>query len=256
MAHRQPAQARLGPKRRHISRRLARGVAARRVVRRRRGDAAPRVVRRGAHCRRPGNRLRWSLVLSGVLRRPFAAVMALVLAAALCSCRHSGGRMVGCVHGHHNVAGASSPCVLNGSPAYGPHRSSPSPSTSPAATPPAVTKNCPRTLQPASIGLREFKGHSDSSVTLYGLLFARYPLPAGRVSKIAWRMTGSGHMRFTATGPHGWRIAPAWKELHSGGDWHRPGEEWGTGFRFPVPGCWTVRVTRGTSTATARLLVK
>lgn len=131
----------------------------------------------------------------------------------------------------------------------------PSPNTSPTTTLVAEA-DCPRTLEPASIGLPEFKGHSESSVTLYGLLFARYPLPAGQVSKIAWRMTGSGNMRFAATGPRGQRIAPAWATLHYGSSWHRPGEEWGTGFRFPAPGCWTVRVTRGTSAATASLLVK
>jgi hypothetical protein len=110
--------------------------------------------------------------------------------------------------------------------------------------------------EPSSNGMPEFMGRSNSSITLYGLLFADYPLPAGRVSKIVWRMTGSGQMRFSATGPRGQRIAPAWSTLHYGSNWDRPGEEWGTGFRFPVGGCWTVRATRGTSAATATLLVE
>ena len=102
----------------------------------------------------------------------------------------------------------------------------------------------------------EFIGKSNSSQTLYGLLFTKYPISAGREVKIVWRTTGSGHVRFTATGPRGQHIAPAWTTLHYGSNWDRPGEEWGTGFRFPVRGCWTVRVTRGTSAATASLLVK
>jgi len=116
---------------------------------------------------------------------------------------------------------------------------------------------CQRTLKFNPGEFPEFMGKSNSSTTLYGLLFTNYPIPAGREVKIAWRMNGSGHVRFTATGPSGQHIAPTrGPELHMGSNWHRPGDEWGTGFRFPVGGCWTVRVTRGTTAATASLLVK
>ena len=33
---------------------------------------------------------------------------------------------------------------------------------------------------------------------------------------------------------------------HPGGsNWQRPGDEWGTTFDFPQPGCWQLQVTRG-----------
>lgn len=147
-------------------------------------------------------------------------------------------------------------CTSQGSSAPAPQPSPRTPTPAPQASTPVAKADCPQTLKPASIGLPEFKGHSGSSVTLYGLLFTRYPLPAGHVSKIVWRMTGSGHMRFAATGPRGQRIAPTWATLHYSSSWRRPGEEWGTGFRFSVTGCWTVHVTRGKSAATASLLVK
>jgi hypothetical protein len=115
---------------------------------------------------------------------------------------------------------------------------------------------CQRRLPPSSLGFPEFAGESDSSATLYGLLFTPYPLRAGHEAKIVWRMTGSGHIRFTAIGPSGQQIAPeAGPTPHTGSNWRRPGDEWGTFFQFPTRGCWTIRVTRGAAEATAGLLV-
>jgi hypothetical protein len=120
-----------------------------------------------------------------------------------------------------------------------------------------VTAACQRSLNFSPNGFPEFIGQSDSSVTLYGLLFSLYPLRAGREVKIVWRMTGSGDIRFTAIGPSGEQIAPtAGPTPHSGSNWVRPGGEWGTVFRFPTRGCWTIQVTRGATEATAGLLVK
>lgn len=102
----------------------------------------------------------------------------------------------------------------------------------------------------------EIRGRAESPVTLYGLLFASYPIIARRDTKIAWRMTGSGLISFEALGPHGRHGYLDWgPEPHTGSSWHRPGDEWGTGFRFPTAGCWTIHVTRGHTSATARLLV-
>ncbi|TDC05145.1 hypothetical protein E1267_20555 [Nonomuraea longispora] len=33
-------------------------------------------------------------------------------------------------------------------------------------------------------------------------------------------------------------------EEHGGSSRRRPGQEWGTGFVFPEPGCWKVELTR------------
>jgi hypothetical protein len=118
--------------------------------------------------------------------------------------------------------------------------------------PPAGCEQAPR---PSAAG-PEIHGRSSADVSLYGLVFHHYPVPAGQVIKIAWRMTGSGSPRFTAVGPSGTRIRPAWgPERHGGSTWRRPGQEWGTGFRFPDAGCWTVRVKRGPAVAVAGVLV-
>ncbi|MDX6324409.1 MAG: hypothetical protein QOK15_763, partial [Nocardioidaceae bacterium] len=43
--------------------------------------------------------------------------------------------------------------------------------------------------------------------------------------------------------------APVWgPEAHSGSNWARPGEEWGTGFVFPTTGCWDLHVRSGGTT--------
>src|SRR5207249_3176900 len=112
----------------------------------------------------------------------------------------------------------------------------PSPRTT-ATTDTVVTAACQRTLNFSPNGFPEFMGQSNSPATLYGLLFASYPLMAGREAKIAWRMTGSGDVRFTATGPNGQQISPlAGPTPHADSNWHRPGDEWGTFFRFPTRG--------------------
>ncbi len=81
--------------------------------------------------------------------------------------------------------------------------------------------------------------------SLYGLLFVDPPVRAGEEVKIVWRMTGSGELLVAAR--QGGRPARLTfgPERHGGSNWSRPGEEWGTGFVFPAPGCWHIRLTRG-----------
>jgi hypothetical protein len=107
------------------------------------------------------------------------------------------------------------------------------------------------------IGLPEIRGTSTSpNVTLWALMFSGYPVPARQQAKIVWRMPGTGAASFSATGPDGRRIGLAWGPgLHGGSNWNRPGTEWGTGFTFPTPGCWTVHVRVGSHTAEAGVLV-
>jgi hypothetical protein len=33
-------------------------------------------------------------------------------------------------------------------------------------------------------------------------------------------------------------------ERHSASSYHRPGDEWGTGFRFETAGCWHIHLAR------------
>jgi hypothetical protein len=75
--------------------------------------------------------------------------------------------------------------------------------------------------------------------------------------KIVWRMTGSGDPQFTTTGPHGEKARVVFgPEEHGSSNWHHNGDEWGTGFNFPVSGCWNLHVTRGQATGDIWVMLK
>jgi hypothetical protein len=104
----------------------------------------------------------------------------------------------------------------------------------------------------------EAQASSDHGIEVWALFFASYPIPEGepiRIPqdseiKIVWRVTGSGELAIEAAGPDGLAIAPDWgPDLHSGSNWERPGDEWGTGWTFPEPGCWTLLLQRGEAQA-------
>lgn len=61
-----------------------------------------------------------------------------------------------------------------------------------------------------------------------------------------WRMTGAGPLRVVLTAPDGRRRPLVFgPEAHRpGSSYHRPGDEWGTGFRFSSRGCWHIHLTR------------
>ena len=74
--------------------------------------------------------------------------------------------------------------------------------------------------------------------------------------KFVWRITGSGEFHIQAQNEKGEIILPIWgPEYHGGSNWERPGDEWGTGFNFPEPGCWKITVNRGTTTGEITLEV-
>ncbi|MFD1540503.1 hypothetical protein [Nonomuraea guangzhouensis] len=95
-----------------------------------------------------------------------------------------------------------------------------------------------------SDGFPEVRGISRDAEA-WGLLFAPVPFKRGKEVKIVWRMTGEGPLKVTAALPDGTRAKPTFgPEQHGGSSWHRPGEEWGTGFVFPKAGCYRVDLTR------------
>ncbi|RPJ21214.1 MAG: hypothetical protein EHM33_26735 [Chloroflexi bacterium] len=67
--------------------------------------------------------------------------------------------------------------------------------------------------------------------------------------KIVWRIDApepGTEVRFQAQNEEGTVVQPIWgPEYHPDSNWERPGTEWGTGFHFPEPGCWTITVTLG-----------
>ena len=75
-------------------------------------------------------------------------------------------------------------------------------------------------------------------------------------AKIVWRVTGEGAtFEARAQSADGKIIEPIWQEYHESSNWERPGDEWGTGFHFPDPGCWMITVTYGETTGTILLKV-
>ncbi|MGI5212107.1 hypothetical protein [Plantactinospora sp. CA-290183] len=136
-----------------------------------------------------------------------------------------------------------------------PSAAPPSPDATPTASAPAAVPaaaTCPPAGADHPAGA-ELRGVTDNPQdSLWALLFLRGPegVRADTEVKIVWRMTGSGDFAIAATGPGGATAEPVWgPTAHGGSNWSRPGDEWGTGWTFPAPGCWTVRATRAGGTA-------
>lgn len=129
-----------------------------------------------------------------------------------------------------------------------------------ASTPAATTAapmQPPTCAQTKVLPTRDIRGQA-TGATLWALPFARLPFEAGREVKIVWRMTGSGTPEFTVTDPGGSEDAGALQwgpEEHRSSSWNRPGDEWGTGFRFAGPGCWHITVRRDDAVGTIAVTI-
>ena len=105
---------------------------------------------------------------------------------------------------------------------------------------------CPVTPQTTSaIGLPEMRADARGG-EVWALLLTGSTIQANRATVMSWRATGSGAFQVVAIRPDGEQLSPtSGPDLHGGSNWDRPGEEWGTTFIFPQPGCWQLNVTRG-----------
>ena len=115
---------------------------------------------------------------------------------------------------------------------------------------PPPSDSCPATakLPAQQNNMPEMQGVGDG-VTLFGL-FSSAQATVGEQIKVVWRMTGDGDLSMVATGPKGKTLHPVWgPEPHDSSSYHRPGDEWGTGWTFPDQGCWTIQATRKTGSA-------
>jgi hypothetical protein len=80
----------------------------------------------------------------------------------------------------------------------------------------------------------------------------RLPPHAGDEVKIVWRMTGNGPLTVTVTAPDGQNHPLVFgPEPHGTSTYHRPGDEWGTGFHFTSPGCWHIHLIRANASGDA-----
>ncbi len=133
-----------------------------------------------------------------------------------------------------------------------PQASSPTPSArlgAPGCHPPSPSDTA------AIGGIPEVQGTATGG-SLWALFF-NWPIHPREDVKIVWRMTGVADFNLVVQGPHGMHIRPLFGPVwHGSSNWSRPGAEWGTGYNFPIPGCWDLHATRGTVSGDVWLLVQ
>jgi hypothetical protein len=104
----------------------------------------------------------------------------------------------------------------------------------------------------------EIVGVSDT-VSLYGLVLRAKSgsIRDGDVVKIVWRMTGKGPLQVLSRRPDGTIAELTFGPTpHEGSSYDRPGDEWGTGFRFDQPGCWKLEFRRSIGQGVVRIHVE
>ena len=127
------------------------------------------------------------------------------------------------------------------------------PTSIPATSTPVSCR--PSEILESQVAFGEIQGDMQSDGGLWALLFFKTAW-AKAEQKIVWRITGEGgEFEAQAQSEDGTIIQPLWEEYHESSTWERPGEEWGTGFNFPEPGCWMITVTYGETTGTIALKV-
>ena len=103
----------------------------------------------------------------------------------------------------------------------------------------------PSKIQKSKNEFLEIQGKMKSDGEIWALLFFE-TAHTNEDEKIVWRVTGEGEeFHAEARSEEGTIITPIWVDYHGGSNWQRPGQEWGTGFNFPTPGCWRITVSRG-----------
>lgn len=166
----------------------------------------------------------------------------------------AGALLTACTSSHVTTA---PPTRAPTSPQPAPSRPVTSASTSsPAAVPTAVGK--PDCHPPSDVGgisgVPELHGAGDG-IQMWGLVMAAEPFARLRVHedvKIVWRITGRGPLHLSSIDPSGRTHRLQWgPDWHLSSNYHRPGQEWGAGYRFGTAGCWTLRAVRGHATADA-----
>lgn len=106
----------------------------------------------------------------------------------------------------------------------------------------------------SAIGIPEAQGRA-TNASIWALFF--HPLTANRRVKIAWKMTGTGKFTVSAYSPIGQRSDPvSGPDPHGSSNWIHEGDEWGTWFEFPTPGCWDLHAARDGSSGDLWIEVK
>ncbi len=124
----------------------------------------------------------------------------------------------------------------------------------PAGAVPAAAQTC-SAASTLRAGGQEFRAPATRG-EVWELPLNDVPPVVGQSVKIVWRVTGSGPLRVVFRDPTGARHPLEFgPERHGASTFRRPGGEWGTGFAFDAPGCWTIQVRRTGTSATVGLRV-
>jgi hypothetical protein len=88
-------------------------------------------------------------------------------------------------------------------------------------------------------------GMDNSRGSIWALFFNPVPPPANQEIKVVWRMTGAGDFTFRVSDMQDKTVPLVWgPEGHGSSSWNHPGNEVGTGFKFPHSGCWQIHVAK------------
>lgn len=105
---------------------------------------------------------------------------------------------------------------------------------------------CPVTPVHSVNGWQEMHPDTFGTGDVWALILSSPRFVAGQDTSIVWRATGTGVFGVIAVDANGAQVSPkSGPDPHSGSNWLRPGDEWGTVFNFPRAGCWQLHVTRG-----------
>ena len=97
---------------------------------------------------------------------------------------------------------------------------------------------------PPEVGLDSSRG------SVWALFFNPVPPRAGEEIKVVWRMTGTGDFTFRVSDVDGKTTPLLWgPEGHGSSSWNHPGNEVGTGFKFPHAGCWDIHLAKANTDA-------
>jgi hypothetical protein len=88
-------------------------------------------------------------------------------------------------------------------------------------------------------------GMDSSRGSIWALVFNPIPPPSNQEIKVVWRMTGAGDFTFQVSDANGKTVPLVWgPEGHGSSSWNHPGDEVGTGLKFPHSGCWQIHVAK------------
>jgi hypothetical protein len=88
-------------------------------------------------------------------------------------------------------------------------------------------------------------GMDTSRGSIWALFFNPVPPPANQEIKVVWRMTGAGDFSFQVSDADGKTVPLVWgPDAHGSSSWNHPGDEVGTGLKFPHSGCWQIHVAK------------